>query len=169
MVLHYNDGFETHRYTEKKNLIYLDKNKPMPQSYSTLYVHLIWSTKNREPILTPVLKHEVYKAINEIAIEHEIYLDCINGVEDHVHLLIRLRTDQSIADIVKTIKGNSWEKFKEDPDRYVTWQDGYAAFSVSASHVKRVRSYIYNQEKHHRDKSFSDEMKEIKVNAKEGL
>jgi putative transposase len=138
----------------------------MPQSYSSLWVHLVWSTKNRAPILTPVLKAEVYKVINDIANDHEIYLDCINGAEDHVHLLVRLRTDQSVADIVKTIKGNSWEYFKDDEDRYVTWQDGFAAFSVSPSHLKRVRSYIYNQEKHHRDKSFVEEMKEIKANAK---
>lgn len=138
----------------------------MPQSYSSLWIHLIWSTKNREPILTPLLKNEVYSVINSIANDHEIYLDCINGVEDHVHLLVRLRTDQCVADIVKTIKGNSWEYFKDDPERYIVWQDGFAAFSVSPSHLKRVRSYIYNQENHHRGKSFSDEMKEIKETVK---
>ena len=92
--------------------------------------------KNREPILTPSLKHEVYKVINEIAADHEIYIDCINGVADHVHLLVRMRTDQSVADIVKTIKGNSWEYFKNDPEKYVTWQDGFAAFSVSPNELK---------------------------------
>ncbi|WP_295672481.1 IS200/IS605 family transposase [uncultured Mucilaginibacter sp.] len=138
----------------------------MPQSYSSIWVHLIWSTKNREPILTPVLKAEVYSVINDIANDYEIYLDCINGIEDHVHLLVRLRTDQSVADIVKTIKGNSWEHFKEDPEKYVTWQDGFAAFSVSPDQVKKVRSYIYNQEKHHKSKSFSDELKEIKQSLK---
>jgi putative transposase len=138
----------------------------MPQSYSSLWVHLIWSTKNREPILAPLLKREVYKVINEIANDYEIYLDCINGVEDHVHLLVRMRTDQSVADIVKTIKGNSWEKFKDDPNNYVTWQDGFAAFNVSPDNLKRVRGYIYNQEKHHHHQSFSDELKEIKENIK---
>lgn len=104
--------------------------------------------------------------INEIAINYEIYLDCINGVEDHVHLLIRLRTDQCVADVVKTIKGNSWEHFKEDVENYISWQDGFAAFSVSADNLKRVRSYIYNQEKHHKNKSFADELKEIKAGIK---
>ena len=83
----------------------------MPHSYSSLWVHLIWSTKNREPVLTPLLKPEVYKVIKNIATDRDIYLDCINGVEDHVHLLVRLRTDQSVANIVKTIKGNSWDFF----------------------------------------------------------
>jgi putative transposase len=138
----------------------------MPASYSSLWVHLIWSTKNREPILIPSLKHEVFKIINDIATDHEIYVDCINGVADHIHLLIRLRTDQSVADIVKTIKGNSWEYFKNDPEKYITWQDGFAAFSVSPGNLKQVRSYIYNQEKHHSDKSFSDELKEIKQSTK---
>ena len=138
----------------------------MPHSYSALWVHAIWSTKNREPILTTSLKREVYQVIKDVANDHEIHLDCINGVEDHVHLLIRLRTDQSVADVVKTIKGNSWEYFKDNPEKYITWQDGFAAFSVSPSHLKRVRSYIYNQEKHHREKSFSDELKEIKQSTK---
>ena len=138
----------------------------MPHSYSSLWVHLIWSTKNREPVLTPLLKPEVYKVIKNIATDRDIYLDCINGVEDHVHLLVRLRTDQSVANIVKTIKGNSWDFFKNDPDRYVTWQDGFGAFSVSPGHVKRVRNYIYNQEEHHRNKSFVDELKEIRQMAK---
>jgi len=138
----------------------------MPASYSSLWVHLVWSTKNREPILTPSLKHEVFIVINNIATDHEIYLDCINGVEDHVHLLIRLRTDQAVADVVKTIKGNSWEYFKNDLDKYVSWQDGFAAFSVSPGNLKQVRSYIYNQERHHKDKSFSDELKDIKQSTK---
>ncbi|MDR3696777.1 IS200/IS605 family transposase [Mucilaginibacter sp.] len=138
----------------------------MPQSYSSIWVHLIWSTKNREPILTPSLKAEVYSVINDIANDYEIYLDCINGIEDHVHLLVRLRTDQSVADVVKTIKGNSWEYFKEIPEKYITWQDGFAAFSVSPDQVKRVRRYIYNQEKHHQSKSFSEELKEIKQSLK---
>jgi putative transposase len=138
----------------------------MPQSYSSIWIHLIWSTKNREPILTQPLRNEVYRVINEIATNHEIYLDCINGVEDHVHLLVRLRTDQCVSDIVKTIKGNSWEEFKHNEANYVSWQDGFAAFSVSANNLKRVRSYIYNQEEHHKGKSFADELKEIKAGIK---
>jgi putative transposase len=138
----------------------------MPHSYSSIWVHLIWSTKNREPILSQPLRQEVFRVINEIANDHEIYIDTINGIEDHVHLLIRLRTDQSVADVVKTIKGNSWEYFKDDADNYVTWQDGFAAFSVSPDNLARVRSYIYNQEKHHHDKSFGDELKEMKQNSK---
>jgi putative transposase len=146
--------------------IFEQLNKPMPHSYSALWIHLVWSTKNREPILIPSLKQEVFKVINDIATDHEIYLDCINGIEDHIHLLIRLRTDQSVADVVKTIKGNSWEHFKNDSEKYVTWQDGFAAFSVSPGNLKRVRSYIYNQEDHHKQKSFSDELKEIKQSTK---
>jgi putative transposase len=138
----------------------------MPQSYSALWIHIIWSTKNREPILVPSLKAEVLNDIKNIATDFEIYLDCINGVEDHVHLLVRLRTDQSVADVVKTIKGNSWEHFKNDPDKYITWQDGFAAFSVSPDSIQRVRNYIYKQESHHRHKTFSDELKDIKEGTK---
>jgi putative transposase len=138
----------------------------MPQSYSALWIHLIWSTKNREPILTPSLKAEVLNDIKNIANDFEIYLDCINGIEDHVHLLVKLRTDQSVADVVKTIKGNSWEHFKNEPEKYISWQDGFAAFSISPDNVQKVRNYIYNQENHHRNKTFSDELKDIKEVAK---
>ena len=138
----------------------------MPQSYSALWIHIIWSTKNRDPILIPSLKTEVLNDIKNIANDFEVYLDCINGVEDHVHLLVRLRTDQSVADVVKTIKGNSWEHFKNDPDKYISWQDGFAAFSVSPDSIQKVRNYIYNQESHHRDKTFGDELKDIKEGTK---
>src|ERR1700744_3287 len=138
----------------------------MPQSYSALWVHLIWTTKNREPIITPTLKFELYQVINQIATDHEIYLDCINGTEDHVHLLIRLRTDQTVADIVKTIKGGSWEHFKEQPENYIKWQDGFGAFTVSAYNLKKVRNYIYNQEKHHQAQTLADEMKLLKDGVK---
>ena len=90
----------------------------------------------------------------------------IGGVEDHVYLLIRLRTDQSVADVVKIIKGNSWEHFKDIPDKYISWQDGFAVFSVSPDNVPKVRNYIYDQVTHHRDKTFSDELKNIKEGAK---
>lgn len=135
----------------------------MPQSYSALWVHIIWSTKNREPILVPTLRKEVFDIIHILAKEHEIYLDRINGIDDHVHLLVRLRTDQTVSDVVKTIKGNSWEHFKELPDKYINWQDGFAAFSVSPGNLKAVRNYIDRQQIHHKNKSFTDELKEIKA------
>jgi putative transposase len=134
----------------------------MPHSYSALWVHLVWSTKNREPVLTQPLRAEVFKVMLDIATDHEIYVECLNGIEDHVHLLVRLRTDQSVADVVKTIKGNSWEYFKHDADKYISWQDGFAAFSVSPDNIKKVRAYIYNQEVHHQSKAFSDELKQLK-------
>jgi len=138
----------------------------MPHSYSALWIHLIWSTKNREPILNQTLRNELFKVILEIARDYEIFIDSINGVEDHIHLLIRLRTDQSVADVVKTIKGNSWEHFRHDTEKYIAWQDGFAAFSISPDNLKKVRSYIYNQEIHHKDRSFNDELKEIKTATK---
>ena len=134
----------------------------MPHSYSAVWVHLIWSTKNREPILTVELRKELFQVIKTIASDYEIYIDCINGVEDHIHLLVRLRTDQSIAEVVKTIKGKSWEHFKDLPQKYIMWQDGFAVFSVSPDSLKKVRNYIYNQVKHHQDKGFKDELQEIK-------
>lgn len=134
----------------------------MPHSYSSIWIHVIWSTKNREPILNPQLKNEVIQVLQRIAKEHEINIDCVNGIEDHLHFLLRLSTDQSVADVVKTLKGNSWEHFRNTDANYISWQDGFAAFSVSADKVYAVRKYIHNQVIHHRAKSFSDELKMIK-------
>ncbi|MET3980874.1 putative transposase [Mucilaginibacter sp. UYP25] len=143
------NGFHTHRY---KNDIYIYN---MPRTYSAVWVHLIWSTKNREPILTIDLRKELFQVIRSIASDYEIYIDCINGIEDHIHLLVRLRTDQSIAEVVKTIKGSSWEHFKDQPEKYIMWQDGFAVFSVSPDSLKKVRNYIFNQVKHHQNKDFN--------------
>lgn len=118
--------------------------------------------KKSRAILNPQLKNEVIEVLRRIAKEYEINIDCVNGVEDHLHFLLRLRTDQSVADVVKTLKGNSWEHFRNDDTDYVSWQDGFAAFSVSADKVYAVRKYIRNQVIHHRAKSFSDELKMIK-------
>lgn len=138
----------------------------MPHSYSALWVHLIWSTKNREPLLLKPFRLEVFKLIKSITNDHEIYLDCINGIDDHVHLLIRLRTDQSVAEVVKIIKALSWEYYRYNEETPLIWQDGFAAFSVSPDNLSRVRGYIYNQEKHHQTQSFSDELKNIKETTK---
>ena len=128
--------------------------------YIKVWVHLIWSTKNRNKIITPDLKYKLYEHIKDNARKKEIYLDFINGVEDHIHLLISIKAEQSLSKITQLIKGESsfWVNQNKLLDKKFEWQDEYIAVSVSESIVPKVREYIKNQEEHHKKKSFAEEV-----------
>jgi putative transposase len=123
------------------------------------WVHLIWSTKNRDKIISKDLKPELLSHIKENAKSKDIYIDCVNCVSDHIHLLISLKGEQSISKLVMLIKGessywvnkNKFSKFKFE------WQEEFIAVSVSESVVPKVREYIKKQEEHHKTKSFKEE------------
>lgn len=130
-----------------------------------LWVHAVWGTKNREPILKNKNKRiDLFKHIKSYAKEKKIYLDFINGEADHVHCLISLACDQHIAQVMKLLKGessnfaNKAKIFEVEFD----WADDYYAVSVSQSHVIAVRNYIKNQEEHHRTKTFAEECQVFK-------
>jgi putative transposase len=125
-----------------------------------VWVHLIWSTKNRNKIITPDLKYKLYDHIKDNAQKKEIYLDFINGVEDHIHLLISIKAEQSLSKLTQLIKGESsfWVNQNKLLDKKFEWQDEYIAVSVSESMIPKVREYIKNQEEHHRKKSFAEEV-----------
>ena len=127
--------------------------------YLKIWIHLIWATKNRFPFLSPPKRKEIFQHIRENAEKKEIHLDFINGCEDHVHLLISLTADQTIAKVVQLLKGESshWINQKELFKEKFGWQDEYIAVSVSHSAVDKVREYIKNQEEHHRRMSFREE------------
>ena len=127
--------------------------------YVRVWVHLIWSTKNRAPIMTRAVREKILSHIKENARKKEIYLDSINAVEDHVHALISLGSEQTIAKVAQLLKGESshWANKEGLTRGNFEWQDEYIAVSVSDSMVDRVRDYIKNQEEHHRKKSFSEE------------
>ncbi len=134
------------------------------QTYSALWVHLIWSTKNRQPTISQKLKYKLYDQIRKICLDKTYHLDFINGIEDHIHLLISLSPKFSVSNVVKDIKGVSQKWIVESGliDAYFEWQDGYAVVSVSPSNVQRVRNYIKNQEKHHKKMTTEDELNNIK-------
>ncbi len=127
------------------------------QKYYSLWVHLVWTTKNRKPLISKELKLPLYRKIQEICKEKEYHLDFINGVEDHVHLLISLNPKFAVSDVVKNIKGLSqkWARESELIEDYFEWQDGYAVISVSPSVVPKVRDYIRNQEEKHKKATFN--------------
>ncbi|MBL7893304.1 MAG: IS200/IS605 family transposase [Bacteroidia bacterium] len=132
-------------------------------SFVKIWVHLVFTTKNREPWLKKEIRYDVHKHIIENCKKKEIFLQAINGWTEHLHCLISLGKDQSIAGISQLIKGESsyWiNKNNLVPEKFI-WQDDYWAVSVSQSHVERVVNYIKNQEAHHSKRSFSEEVEEF--------
>jgi putative transposase len=130
----------------------------MGHTYSNLLVHIIYSTKDRAPFITPDLKPRLYSYIGGIVRNLDGVLVEIGGIEDHVHLFVRFPPKLAIAELVGKVKSNSskWAK-REVPD--FAWQAGYAPFSVSESAAADVQRYILNQEEHHRTMSFQDELR----------
>lgn len=129
-------------------------------SYVRIWIHLVFSTKNREPILTPEIRKELYSHIAENAKSKEIILDSINGYSDHLHCLLLLGKDNSISNTPQLIKGESsfWLNNKKYFNNKFHWQDDYWAVSVSESHINSVREYILKQEEHHKVKTFTEEV-----------
>jgi putative transposase len=128
-----------------------------------IWLHCVWNTKNRNPVLTKELRVKLFQHIIEYSKTKNIFIDTINGFEEHIHCLISLGNDQCIFKVMNLLKGESshwlnnnnlvYEKFE--------WQDDYFAISVSESILNNVRNYIANQEEHHKKKSFQEEFEEI--------
>ena len=132
----------------------------MPHSYTQLLYHIVWSTKERNPWLVDSVRDRVHAYLGGgIRSEGGTAL-CIGGVEDHVHVLARLRQDKALSAVIGAIKANSsgWIH-REFPDLAgFEWQAGYSAFTVSKSQESRVRTYIDGQIEHHRKKPFKEEL-----------
>jgi putative transposase len=133
--------------------------------YIKLWIHLIWSTKNRLPIIREEFKHDLLSHIKDNAKNHSIVIDFINCTEDHIHMLVSLSNTQNIAKVVNLLKGESshWMNENYKMKNRFEWQDEYIAVSISESTVNKVRDYIKNQEEHHRKKTFIEEYKDFLV------
>jgi putative transposase len=131
----------------------------MADTYASVNIHYVFSTKNRAPFITDGLRERLWAFMGGIARENQMLPRCIGGAADHVHLLVSMPTTLSIAKGVQLLKGGSstWINgtFPEIPA--FAWQKGYGAFSVSVSHIDETIAYIQNQEEHHRTKTFQDE------------
>jgi putative transposase len=127
--------------------------------YSKVMIHFIWATKNRDPLITTELKPLLLSHIIENSKRKGIFIDTINCISDHIHLLISLGTEQTISNIARLIKGESsfWVNSQKLIHYKFQWQDDYIALSVSESGVDAVRNYIINQEEHHKKITFIDE------------
>jgi REP element-mobilizing transposase RayT len=136
----------------------------MPQSLSAVYIHLVFSTKERRPWFRDLaLRSSLHGYIGEISKR----LDCppiiVGGVEDHVHGLSRLGRTMTQGELVKELKrvSSSWLKEQDAEFADFRWQGGYAAFSVSQSNLEQVKRYIALQAEHHRKMSFQDELRTL--------
>ncbi len=127
--------------------------------YTKVLIHFIWATKNREHLISNELKPLLLNHIKENSIKKEIFIDAINCVSNHIHLLVSLGTEQTIAKTAMLIKGESsfWANKQDLLKSKFEWQDEYIALSVSYSAIDKVRAYILNQETHHKKKTFAEE------------
>jgi putative transposase len=132
--------------------------------YISIYVHFVWSTKNREPLLTKEIRGIVFMHILENAREKGIYIDFIGGYSDHIHCLISLDNDQPISKTIQLIKGESsfWINKNKLTKHKFEWQTDYYGVSVNLRALNKVREYIKNQEKHHQKLSFQQEYKQFR-------
>ncbi len=134
----------------------------MPSTFTSLRYHIIFSTKERQPLIRAEWRTRLHewlggavRAIDGVALS-------IGGVADHVHLLLGLRSTHAIADVLRDTKSGSSEWIHgEIGEKQFAWQEGYGAFTVSASSLDSVRRYIEQQEVHHRRRSFQDESREL--------
>ncbi len=136
----------------------------MPQSLVQIYVHLIFSTKQRAPFLKDHgFRQQVHAYLAGICKHQDSTAVIVGGVEDHVHLLCRLSKSLDISSLVRELKRDSTKWIHEQRPQLADfhWQSGYGAFSISPTHVERLIEYITNQEQHHRDESYQDEFRRL--------
>ena len=133
----------------------------MSQSLVKNLIHLVYSTKQRRPWVPKEVSADLYAYQAGIFREWQSPALVIGGVQDHVHALFSLSKNHALKKIVEEVKKGSskWMKSEGSKNRDFYWQSGYAAFSVSQSNVDEVRTYIQNQEQHHRKISFQDELR----------
>ena len=135
----------------------------MPQSLANVLVHLIFSTKERRPLLRDDVRPKLHAYIIGILENHGSPSLATNSVADHIHILFSLSRTITIAKIVEKVKtgSSSWLKTQGNDYRDFHWQNGYGAFSIGQSQVEDVKKYIANQPKHHRKVSFQDEYRKF--------
>lgn len=136
----------------------------MPHSYNKIWIHAIWATKERMPLIHSNVESKIHHFMSEQLRDQGCPVRIINGMPDHVHCLFLLSPQKSIAEVVKQIKGSSSHFVNQTnliPDKFA-WQTGYAAYSVSESVVQKVFQYIKNQKQHHQKQTFQQEYDEFK-------
>jgi putative transposase len=124
----------------------------MRKPYASLFVHLVWATWDRLPLITPDIQPRIYRCIQAEAFALGCEVGAIGGIEDHVHVLVRCSPAVSVSNLVKQIKGTSSRIVQREirPDDFFKWQGSYGAFSIAHNQIEPVRRYIRRQKEHHR-------------------
>jgi REP element-mobilizing transposase RayT len=135
---------------------------PVAQSLAKVYLHVVFSTKNREPMLAEEWRDELFRVLGGTANSLGCQSLIVGGVADHIHMLFVLARTLSIADAVGKLKSTSstWINQSGKLRGHFQWQAGYSVFSVSQSNVQAVREYILHQPEHHATQSFQDELRD---------
>ena len=133
----------------------------MAQTLVKLYVHIIFSTKNRADLILPEIEEELFAYFGGISNNNNSKLLAAGGTENHLHLLVSMSKNIELSELVGDIKRDSskWIKTKGNSFRAFQWQDGYGAFSVGYTQIEDVKKYIANQKSHHLKISFEDEFR----------
>ncbi len=131
----------------------------MPQSLAQIYLHIVFSTKQRYPFIEPNIERQLHAYMADTIKRAGGHSHLINGTSDHVHLLSSLPRTMTVAKYIEDIKRNSsrWIKNKSVEYKKFSWQNGYGVFSVSRSRLESVRRYIAGQKEHHQTVTFKDE------------
>ena len=135
----------------------------MANTYSQIHIHVVFAVQNRESLIGNLWKNELYRYISGIIQNHQHKVIAINGMPDHLHILIGLRPIQSISELMQKVKGDSskWINQKGFVLGKFSWQEGYGAFSYGKSQINDVIDYIKMQEIHHHRKTFKEEYRQF--------
>ena len=135
----------------------------MAHSLNKIYVHTVFRTKYKEPLITEEIEKNLYPFFKNQLVELGCYSIAINGIPDHVHLLFLLSPKKSISDVAKQLKGSSshWINELKLTKQKFQWQTGYGCFSVSEFHVETISNYIQMQKEHHKIKKYENDGEEL--------
>lgn len=135
----------------------------MPQSLSSILIHLVFSTKNRQPWITETIESDLYRYLGGIFRSRKCPSLIIGGDKDHIHSLFSLSRICTVAKLVEELKSSSSKWIKERGPEFWNfhWQDGYGAFSIGQSGIDDLIRYIANQKNHHRQTSYQDEFRSL--------
>jgi len=134
----------------------------MRAPFTQLYLHIVWATWDRLPLITPEIERSIYACIRSKCAEHNCHVLALGGTSDHVHLLVRFPATIPVADLVKEIKGASSHLVTHQiaVGEFFKWQGDYGAFTVSKGLVPEVKAYIERQQQHHAEESLCPEWEE---------
>ena len=135
----------------------------MANTFSQIYIQIVFSVKGRQSLINDAWKEELYKYICGIVLAKGQKVYAIGGVADHIHILVSIRPDISISELVRDVKANSskWINIQIPKNGKFQWQEGFGAFSYAQSQLDSVIAYINNQQKHHQKRSFKEEYIEL--------